>query len=494
MSQGKTERFPFLRLAGLSLAALGIHGYHLGVEDAEIYIPAAKRLMRPELYPFAPEFFLSHGRLSIFSPLLALAAQLTRLPMDWVILLSYILSVFLILAASWQLVSICFASARSRWIAVSTLCAVLAMPAANTGLLLADPYLTARSLSTPLTLFALAAFLRRRPVVVTATTLLTGAVHPQMAAYLLFLFAVMWLARQRAPQVAEGAPALASVAMILPTGFQFSPATEPYREALFSRDYFFLSNWTWYHWLGLLGPLAILYCFTRFELRGTLEGFRKISFAMIPFGLVSIAVGAVLCVSPKMEMFVRLQPLRCFHLITLVFVLLLAGVAGEYLGARRWWIGAAGIAALAAGMFVAARQTYPFSPQVEIPGSTSPNAWVNTLLWIRNNTPVDAVFAVDSRYFKEDPVDVHGFRAISERSDLADYFKDGGVASLFPAIAPEWKTMSNATYGLNHFRTAEFQALRQQYPEVGWTVVHGAAPEGLECPYRQQGYAVCRIP
>jgi len=23
-----------------------------------------------------------------------------------------------------------------------------------------------------------------------------------------------------------------------------------------SRDYFFLYNWTWYHWVGMLAPLA----------------------------------------------------------------------------------------------------------------------------------------------------------------------------------------------------------------------------------------------
>ena len=42
--------------------------------------------------------------------------------------------------------------------------AVLAMPATNTGLLLVDPYMTARSFSTPLTLFALAGLLERRYV------------------------------------------------------------------------------------------------------------------------------------------------------------------------------------------------------------------------------------------------------------------------------------------------------------------------------------------
>jgi hypothetical protein len=46
-------------------------------------------------------------------------------------------------------------------------------------------------------------------------------------------------------------------------------------------------------------------------------------------------------------------------------------------------------------MFFVARETYPNSPQIEWPSTTSTNAWVNTLLWVRENTPQDAVFAVD---------------------------------------------------------------------------------------------------
>jgi len=53
------------------------------------------------------------------------------------------------------------------------------------------------------------------------------------------------------------------------------------------------------------------------------------------------------------------------------------------------------------------------------------------MLWVRKNTPEDAVFAVDSHYFLADGIDAHGFRALSERAALADYYKDGGVVSIF---------------------------------------------------------------
>jgi hypothetical protein len=494
MSNSPDGRLPILRLGGLTAAALAIHGYHLGVEDGEIYVPAARKLLHPNLYPYATEFFTSHERLSLFAPILAWTAKLTHMSMDWTLFAWYVVSLFAMLASCWLFVAACFSAPRARWTSMLVITAVLTMPATNTGLLLMDPYLTARSFSTPLTLFALASFLERRYVRVGVAMLVTASIHPQMVVYLAFLTGVIWLADHAKSATHKPVPVMASAIGMLPTGFQLAPATGPYREALFSRDYFFLYNWTWYHWLGMLAPLAILAWFWKSDLRDTRPGFRLISFALIPFGLLSILAAAMLCSSPEFEMFVRLQPLRSFHLITLVFVLLFAGVAGQYLARERKWVPAALFLSLAAGMFLVARQTYPNSPQIELPSNTSSNPWVNTLLWIRHNTPADAVFAVDSRYFKDTPSDEHGFRAISERSALADYYKDSGVVSLFPTLAVEWKRMSIATYGLNHFSVTQFRYLKQQYPEVSWTVIHGPAPAGMTCPYQQRSYSVCRIP
>jgi MFS family permease len=496
-------RLPVLRLVGLTAAALLIHGYHLGVEDAEIYIPAARKLLDPTLYPYATEFFESHGHLSLFSPILALTARTTHLSMDWTVLAWYVLTVFAMLISCWMLAAACFTSERAKWCSVLVVTAVLTMPATNTALLLMDPYLTARSLSTPLTVFVLAQFLERRFAAVGIAMAVMATIHPQMVIYLVFLLGVMTLVEMSKPKVREEVPVMASVTAIFtpllslagmfPTGFHLSAATGPYREALYSRDYFFLSNWAWYHWLGMLAPMAILAWFWRADLRGTKPGFRQLSFAMLPFGLITLAFGLVFTSTHEFDMFARLQPLRSFHLITLVFVALLAGVVGEYAAKGRPWVLAAVSVPLAVGMFFVARDTYSSSPQIELPANTSSNTWVNALMWVRRNTPTNAVFAVDSRYFKDQGTDVHGFRAGAERSALADYFKDGGVVSLFPALAVEWKQMSDATYGLNHFQAADFRRLQQEYPVVSWTVIHGPAPMGMDCPYEERGYAVCRL-
>lgn len=494
MKPSVSTSIPLVRIAALTLAAVAIHGYHLGVEDGEIYVPAARKLLDPSLYPFGAEFFFSHARLSMFSHIVAWTAAVAHISADWAIFAWFLVSLFAMLASCWILVRVCFESGRARWSAMLVMTAVLAMPATNTGLLLMDPYLTARSLSTPLTVFSLAVFLERRYVLASLGVLATALIHPQMVVYLLLLIAIIRVSSRVKVIVREPVPVLASAFAILPVGLRLTPASGPYREALYSRDYFFLYNWSWYHWIGMLAPLAILVFFWKADLRGTFHAFRRISFALVPFGLLAIAVAAVFSSSDRFEMLARFQPLRVFHLVTLVFVLLFAGVLGEFLGKTRPWIMPVVSVLLAAGMFEVSRQTYPHSPHVEFPSDTSSNPWVNTLLWVRNHTPKDAVFAVDSRYFKEDMSDVHGFRAISARSALADYYKDSGVVSLFPDLAEEWKQMSDATYGLNHFDRDRFLSLRQAYPQVSWTVIHGPAPAGFDCPYQRQGYSVCRLP
>jgi len=120
------------------------------------------------------------------------------------------------------------------------------------------------------------------------------------------------------------------------------------------------------------------------------------------------------------------------------------------------------------------------------------NDWVNTLFWIRENTPEEAVFAVDSRYFldKAQMCTASARSASDLTCGLLQGWRRGGDVS---DLADEWKQMSNATYGLNHFRAQDFTRLAGEYP-VTWTVIHGLAPAGMDCPYQQRGYSVCRIP
>src|ERR1700738_601380 len=111
----KKSRTPVLRLAALAVIALFVHGYHLGVDDAEIYVPAIKKAADPALYNFGSEFFMTHAHLSVFAGLVGNFRRLTALPINLAIFLWHVIGIYLLLLASWQLLSVCFRSDEARW-------------------------------------------------------------------------------------------------------------------------------------------------------------------------------------------------------------------------------------------------------------------------------------------------------------------------------------------------------------------------------------------
>jgi hypothetical protein len=208
--------------------------------------------------------------------------------------------------------------------------------------------------------------------------------------------------------------------------------------------------------------------------------------------MASTVAGLILTFVPPLENYTRLQPMRSFHLVYAAFFVLLGGLAGEFILRKsrlRWF---AFFAPVAIGMWIFQSVSYPYSRHIELPGSDGASSWVAAFHWIRSHTPQDAVFALDPNYLAADGDDQHGFRAVAERSALADNLKDSGAVSLFPQIAEDWKSQVEAQAGWEHFQLSDFQRLAGQYP-VSWVVVRRPAVAGLECPYQNKDLAVCRI-
>jgi hypothetical protein len=158
---------------------------------------------------------------------------------------------------------------------------------------------------------------------------------------------------------------------------------------------------------------------------------------------------------------------------------------------KSWWRWVLLFAPLAGGMWFAQRQLFPATPHIEWPGHASTNEWVQAFDWIRQNTPNDAYFALDPGHMEMAGEDQHGFRAIAERSMLADRIKDSGAVTMFPALAEAWESQQVAQRGWDNFQMSDFERLRREYG-VNWVIVSHAAVLD-ECPYRSQHLAVCRI-
>jgi hypothetical protein len=192
----------------------------------------------------------------------------------------------------------------------------------------------------------------------------------------------------------------------------------------------------------------------------------------------------------------RLQPLRIFQQVYIVMILFVGGTLAGWLGGHRLrWLGAFG--ALGAVMFAVERQTFPASAHLELPSLSEAaepsNAWVQAFTWIRSNTPVDAVFALDADYITRPGEDAQSFRAIAERSALPDYSKDGGEAAITPSLTGAWAAGQSAQANLSERSDAERVAALA--PEgVGWVVLERRAITSFACDYANAAVKVCRLP
>ena len=483
------------RLAGIllvSAAALAANGYHLGVDDSAIYVPGIKMAADPSLFPAGSAFFVPHATFTLFPQLIALSARLLRAPIDWAIFAWYVISLIFLFSAGWALLGACFQGQRARWAGLCTLAVALATPVAGTALILVDPYLTSRSLSTPATLFAIAAFAQNRTRAALLWMLAAIALHPQMGLYGIAALGLMaFAARQTQPLSAEAAVAAAFAPFTF--SFDLNPAEGVYREILQTRPYFFVWNWHWYEMMGAIAPLILLWLFSRIRSARVTPSFTICSRALVLFGGVFSIAGIVLSSSPNLESMARLQPMRCFHLIYVVMFLFLGGLLGEFVLRQSIWRWAACFAPIFAMTWALQASEFPSSPHIEIPGMSYRYGWVPALLWIRDNTPKQAVFAMDPDYFTSAGVDLHGFRAIAERGALADNRKDSGAVSLFPQLGNQWKheVMVQEAWRASDYRN--YGTLMSEYGIQWFIVARQYSAPGWTCPYQNHDFRVCTV-
>lgn len=499
-------RFAVTLVTLLTLFALAVHGYHPYVEDGGLYITSIKHLLNPSLYPHRLEFVAGHPRFSLFAPSIAALVKITHLDLELVMLAIHFLSYWVTLFAGWHLAALCYPSRRARTGAVALLAAWLTLPIAGTSILLMDPYVTARSISTPCALLALlgvGVFLRqptqgqiRGLALSCAALLIAAAAHPLMAAYALgpVLILTCQLSESR-PIRLWGSLGLILLALLTACGVQQSgpPETATYLQAEMSRSYWFLANWTWYELVGLFAPLAILAT----AAFGTVsENRERRSLARMAI-LCSLTAVAVLLLfgrpSSASHRVAWLQPLRILQIDYILMTLGLGAELGQRFLKSSWLRWMTVFASLAGIMIFAERQTFQGTAHFELPGSSPSNPWEEAFLWIRQNTPRAALFALDSDYIAKPMEDAQNFRAISERSALPDYTKDGGDAANNPKLSSTWAAAQAPQTRLSS--KSDTQRILELKPlGVDWMVLESNAKTSFPCAYANSAVKVCRMP
>jgi hypothetical protein len=475
----------FFLLLLLTFGALLVHGYHPWAEDAEIYLPGVEKIQRPELFRFNAQFFESHAHLTLFPNLIAASVRLTHLPLEGTLFVWQVASIFLMLLACWDLSGKCFTDQKARWGGVSLIAALLTLPVAGTALYILDQYINPRNLVAFAAIFAISKVLDKKYVQASLFLIFAAAIHPFMSAFVFSYCALLVCIR-------EFDLRSASLACLLPFGISLDPPSPAYHQVALSHSFHYILRWRWYEWLGVVAPIAILWSFGRIARSKQLRNLDLQCRALIVYQLIYLPPALLFSIPARFESLARFQPMRSVYLLYVLFFLFAGGLLGEYVLKNRVWRWIALFAPLCGGMFLAQRDLFPASAHVEWPGEPSKNQWVQAFEWIHDNTPQDAIFALDPHHMAIAGEDNNGFRAIAQRSMLADAVKDSGAVSMFPPMAEDWQKQVQAQSGWTQFQLQDFRRLRADYG-VTWVVLQQPSAAGLVCPYHNDAALVCRV-
>jgi hypothetical protein len=505
--------FAALVVTALAFLTVLVHGYHPYAEDGGVYLPEIKRLVDPGLYPSGAEFVVGHLQHSFFAPMVAGLVRWSHVSVETMMLVLYVVSFWATLFAGWLLAARCFASREARWAAVALLAAWMTLPVAGTSLMLMDPYVTARSLSTPCALLALVGVLEfrlpqfededgqrrwRGGVLCVAALGCAGLMHPLMGAYGSGAAILLGVTLSSSRFVRSwGAVGLGLTAVAIAAGLLLAAPSESevYRRVVLTRSYWYLSEWQWYEWAGLAAPVIILFIVARRRRRDEDPTRAGLASMAVVAGLTATVVALSFArTGMGTHLVARMQPLRVFQVVYVVMTLMVGGWVGERILRRQTMRWVLMFSLLAGVMIVADRQTFPASRHLELPWiPTQQNRFEEAFRWIEKNTPRDAVFAQDADYITKPGEDAQSFRAIAERSVLPDFSKDGGVVTNRPELANAWREGQEAQVGLDDLPDGERVARLKPFG-VTWVVLGHGAVTDFACAFANEAVKVCRLP
>ncbi len=482
-----------LLILAVSVLATAVMGYHPGIEDDCVYLTAVKSDLNPALYPHDSEFFRVQLQATMFDKWIAGFVNYTHIPVPATEFLFQFVSMVLIIAGCWSIARTLFSDERVRWAGVTLAAAMMTLPVSGTALYLADQHLHPRNVATALILLAVSRILAGKRWQAVPLLLLSFVLHPIMAAlgisFCFFLTMAMhepvhvWLRSLRD-----------SLAAAVPLGWIFESPTPIWHRALETRTYYFLYRWTWYEWLGAIAPLFLFWLLWRIALKHGETTLARFAMAIFSYGVFQQAVAMIVLASPGLIRLTPMQPMRYLHLIYFFMVLIGGCLMGRFLLKQSVWRWAVFLVIANVGMFISQRALFSGSPHLELPGMTSDNPWLQSFAWIRQNTPTSAYFAMDPRYLEAPGEDYHSFRALAERSQLADMVKDTSVVTQVPDLGPSWERQVDAQAGWKNFKLSDFERLKTDFG-VDWVLVsYPQQPAGLACEWHNGILAVCRIP
>ena len=484
-----TERTrDWLVVGALTLTAVLLHGYYFGIEDQTLYLPAIAQALNHALFPHDAAFFQTEARFTLFDEVMALAVRGSRLSTETVVFCTYLASLAATLRACQRLLRRAFADRRAEWAGLLTLIILLPFPVAGTRLGLIEWYLHPRAPAMACMLWAALAAMEGS---VAAVPLIGAAavLHPLVAMWGTLHVAVQ-ARRIRRPYWMAALLILVATSC---TSVSRTPRWETayWRDALTSQyfDIRYPINWPWFEWVGAVAPLVILAAIAWDARRRESTALANIAGRFCLSGTLGVILGVALTLSPSRRL--PLQPMRELHMVYFVTFLFVGAALDLHVLRLRAYGRPLFFAAITVAVLLL-QPSFPSSPRIEWPWRAPGNPWAQAFRWARDHTPTDALFALDPFYMRRTTADTHSFRALAQRSMLAEAVHDLAPAAMDPALGSRWMRESEDLAGWQHFTTDDLTRLADKYG-VGWVVVAQPHLPGLTCPYENADAAVCRV-
>jgi hypothetical protein len=453
-------------------------GYRYGVSDQAFYIPVVVRALQPAAFPRDASLIDSQGRLMLSDQIIAGIVRVTGVPLEYLFLAAYLLSLLLLWIAVTAIGRRLF---TSPWLTVAFAAAMtLRHRIPHTTANSFEPYFHPRMLAFGVGALGLAAVLRRRFWVAVALVAVSALLHITTGLWFAVMLGVAIACLDPSLRRLAMAGAAAAGVFIVWAGLAgplrsaFVTMDPPWLEAVAGKD-LFAWDWPVWAWVTNLGLLVIAWAAYRLrqnppELGAVVWG----AAALIGVFLVTFPL-----VRAKLALPVQLQISRVFWLVDFVALICLIGLVRHERTARA--MAAALVAgALVRGVYVMAVE-HPERPlfAVDLPASD----WNDAMTWIRSQPLTKHVLADPGHAWKYGT----SVRVAAEHDVFLEEVKDSAVAIYSRDVAVRFLERVRALLDFDQMTADRARDLAKRY-DLDYLVFEKDLP--LPVAYTNQRFKV----
>ena len=468
------------------VATANAAGYRYGTSDQAFYIPAVVRALQPDAFPRDASLIDSQARLLLADDVLAGVIRTTGVPLEYLFLTGYLLSLLLIGLAIWLIGNRLY---PSIWLTVALGAAfALRHRIPRTSANSFEPYFHPRMLAFALGALAVAALLRRRFWLSIALVGAAAAVHVTTALWFAVLIGVALVCLDRTFR-RPGIVAVVSAAAFLlwasaagPLRNTFDVMDTPWLAAVASKDSLFASGWPLWAWIANLSFIGIGWAAHVARRRRGVAGAEEQALLWGATALVLVFLVTLPLVNAKVSLLVQLQISRVFWLVEFVALVCALGIVRSDRVARVLAAVLLGVA-VARGVYVMAIE-HPERPLFAVHLPTS--EWAAAMNWLKAQPGSAHVLADPGHAWKYGT----SVRTSAERDVFLEETKDSAVAIYSREVGHRVTERAAAAANFEQITPERVRELARRY-ELDYVVTESDLP--LPLAYRNRRFRIYEL-